>query len=67
VYKRQVQAGILEQDMEDLYDNWFIETCDAWVVPYIGDLLGTGTLSHISKTRFGREPRYRVWKCKPPT
>ena len=23
-----------------LYDNWFIETCDEWVVPYIGDLLG---------------------------
>ncbi|HZS41475.1 MAG TPA: hypothetical protein VFF06_31815, partial [Polyangia bacterium] len=21
------------------YENWFIETCDEWVVPYIGDLL----------------------------
>ncbi len=29
----------LEQDIEGLYDNWFIETCDEWVVPYIGDLL----------------------------
>ena len=30
----------IEQDIAILYDNWFIETCDEWVVPYIGDLLG---------------------------
>jgi hypothetical protein len=30
----------VESDISVLYDNWFIETCDAWVVPYIGDLLG---------------------------
>jgi len=29
----------IEGDIETLYDNWFIETCEAWVVPYIGDLL----------------------------
>jgi len=29
----------LESDIEGLYNNWFIETCDEWVVPYIGDLL----------------------------
>ncbi len=34
------QANVLEQDIARLYDNWFIETCDDWVVPYIGDLLG---------------------------
>lgn len=34
------QANVLERDIARLYDNWFIETCDAWVVPYIGDLLG---------------------------
>ncbi len=34
------QADVLEQDITRLYDNWFIETCDDWVVPYIGDLLG---------------------------
>jgi len=27
-------------DIDRLYDNWFIETCQEWVVPYIGDLLG---------------------------
>lgn len=30
----------IEEDTAQLYDNWFIETCDEWVVPYIGDLLG---------------------------
>lgn len=30
----------IEADTATLYDNWFIETCEEWVVPYIGDLLG---------------------------
>lgn len=30
----------LEEDIGGLYDNWFIETCDEWVVPYIADMLG---------------------------
>lgn len=34
------QATQIERDLERMYDNWFIETCDDWVVPYIGDLLG---------------------------
>ena len=38
------QADVLEQDIARLYDNWFIETCDDWVVPYIGDLLGYALL-----------------------
>ena len=43
---RQVLAVIGEQvqqvqdDIGQLYDNWFIETCDSWVVPYLGDLVG---------------------------
>ncbi len=34
------QAGVVEQDIAQLYENWFIETCEDWVVPYIGDLVG---------------------------
>ncbi len=34
------QVDVVEEDIARLYDNWFIETCDDWVVPYIGDLLG---------------------------
>ncbi len=33
------QGAVVEADIERLLDNWFIETCEEWVVPYIGDLL----------------------------
>src|SRR5262245_23035535 len=35
----------IHENIESLYHDLFIETCDDWVIPYIGDLLGT---SHIS-------------------
>ena len=38
VVEHELEA--LESDTARLYDNWFIETCDEWTVPYIGDLLG---------------------------
>src|SRR5215467_11762641 len=34
------QVNIVEDDISHLYENWFIETCDDWVVPYIGALIG---------------------------
>jgi hypothetical protein len=34
----------IETDIADLYDNWFIETCAEWLIPYIGDLLGVRPL-----------------------
>ncbi|HYM73662.1 MAG TPA: hypothetical protein VET89_11815, partial [Stellaceae bacterium] len=34
------QVGVLEQDLDNLYADQFIETCAPWVVPYIGDLIG---------------------------
>ncbi|MGY6275061.1 hypothetical protein [Methylomonas sp. MgM2] len=34
------QVDIVESNIDQLYDNWFIETCEDWVVPYIGDLVG---------------------------
>jgi len=34
------QAALIEEDLERAYDNWFIETCDEWLVPYIGELVG---------------------------
>ena len=33
------QVNLVEQDIAGLYENWFIETCQDWVVPYIGSLL----------------------------
>jgi hypothetical protein len=38
----------IEEDIAGLYDNWFIETCDEWVVPYIGDLLAARPIRSIS-------------------
>lgn len=34
------QVNVMEDDIAQLYENWFIETCQDWVVPYIGSLLG---------------------------
>lgn len=34
------QVDVVEADIAQLYENWFIETCQDWVVPYIGDLVG---------------------------
>jgi hypothetical protein len=34
------QVNVLEDDISQLYENWFIETCQDWVVPYIGSLVG---------------------------
>lgn len=36
----QEQLAILDEDIDQLYDDEFIETCAEWVIPYIGDLIG---------------------------
>ena len=38
------EIAVVEEDLAQLYDDQFIETCADWVVPYIGDLLGTSPL-----------------------
>ncbi|MCQ4211103.1 hypothetical protein [Streptomyces longispororuber] len=35
------QVQVLEDDLDTWYANWFVETCEDWVVPYIGALVGT--------------------------
>src|SRR5260370_9458102 len=40
------QVANVRQDLDALWDNFFIETCDDWVVPYLGALLGTNLLAH---------------------
>lgn len=34
------QIAVLEENLAQLYDDQFIETCAEWVIPYIGDLIG---------------------------
>jgi hypothetical protein len=56
------QAEIVRGDIEGLYDDFFIETCSDWVVPYIGDLIGTTPLNDVAQTRrvdVARTIRYR--------
>ncbi len=42
-YLRGAEAvlGAVQENIEALHDDLFVETCDDWVVPYIADLLGT--------------------------
>ena len=47
----------IEADIDGLYDNWFIETCDEWVVPYIADLLGIRDLSEEKQIIFSQRAR----------
>jgi hypothetical protein len=44
------QMGVLEENVEQLYDDQFIETCAEWVVPYIGDLIGYRALHTVVPT-----------------
>ena len=41
------QADVIADDLAGLYDNWFIETCDPWVVPAIGDLIAVRRLHAV--------------------
>lgn len=34
------QLAVVASDLDQLYDNQFIETCAPWVIPYIGGLIG---------------------------
>lgn len=52
------QAEDVEDDITRLYENWFIETCGDWAVPYIGDLLGVRGL--LSPERAGWSQRALV-------
>ena len=49
------QVNLVDADISQLYENWFIETCQDWVVPYIGDLVGYTPLfddpGGVQKTR----------------
>lgn len=46
----QEQVDILGADIDQLYENWFIETCQPWVTPYLGDLVGYRLLPGSDET-----------------
>ena len=52
----------LHADIEALYDDFFIETCNPWVIAYIADLLGTSHLAgdpHDLRADVARTVRHR--------
>ena len=46
------QLGIVEDNIQQLYDDQFIETCAPWVIPYIGDLIGYNSIYEIAGATF---------------
>jgi hypothetical protein len=41
------QVAAMQENLDQLYDDQFIETCAPWVAPYIGDLIGYRTLHGV--------------------
>lgn len=44
------QADVVRDDTQQLWEDFFIETCRRWVVPYIGDLVGNNPLHDLDLT-----------------
>jgi len=42
------QSDIVAHNIRQLYDDQFIETCDPWVIPYIGDLIGYNSVYELA-------------------
>ena len=38
-------------DLDELYDDWFVETAADWVLPYLGDLVGYRPLPGVAASR----------------
>lgn len=53
------QVEVVEDDIDQLYENWFIETCDDLVVPYLGDLIGYTSAAAAGEPGNGTSPGRR--------
>ncbi|MFO0614270.1 MAG: phage tail protein [Polyangiaceae bacterium] len=49
------QFDVLSSNFAQTYDNWFIETCEPWVIPYIAEMIQSGDhaldVSTVERTR----------------
>lgn len=43
------QAAAVGENLDQLYDDQFVETCADWAIPYIGDLIGYRPLYQVAK------------------
>src|SRR5690348_14288780 len=41
------QAAAIRRSIDRMWDDQSVETCDSWVIPYIGDLLATNLVSGL--------------------
>ena len=49
----EAQADAVDADITQLANDAFVETCEPWVIPYIGDLVGTTPLFDESRVKGG--------------
>ncbi len=42
----------IEADIETMWDDWFVETCEPWLVPYLGEALGVRGLRDVDAHGF---------------
>ncbi|MDR4492316.1 MAG: hypothetical protein R2685_15690 [Candidatus Nitrosocosmicus sp.] len=49
------EIKLIQDDIFDLYENQSIETCDEWVAPYIGDVIGSTYLSNTKDLPISRK------------
>lgn len=52
------ELEIVERDIDQLYDNWFVETCEPWVLPYISELIGATPMREIGPGQAGQLRAY---------
>ena len=45
------QGDIVRHGTDAFWDDLFIETCDRWVIPYIGELVGNNPLHDVDRSR----------------
>ena len=51
------QAALVDRDVETLWNDFFVETCRPWVIPYIGDLVGSDVLYDATRSSAGASAR----------
>ncbi|NCC30739.1 MAG: hypothetical protein EOM24_01800 [Chloroflexia bacterium] len=63
------QANVIKDDIDRLWDNFFVETADEWVLPYIGDLVGNIPIHSVvrgQRADVARTISYRLRKGTLP-
>ena len=62
------QVSNIRLDLDSLWDDFFIETCDDWVVPYLASLVGTQLLPRADERSIRLDVRNTVaWRRRKGT